>query len=175
MDELRRGASLLFLLLLCAWQACRAQWAIRTGENDSVNYLVLRTDTNRQTAISSLHESQWPLPYPVYQFQTGDVDGNGSVDALVGVVKSTRFFSQPARRLFVFKNYHGLIRPLWLGSKLGGILEDFRWMNGVLRSLERTTDGRFFVCEYTWNGFGFTFSRFVIEDVTREEAIPLME
>ena len=35
--------------------------------------------------------NDWRLPYPVYQFQTGDVDGDGRVDAMVGVVKSTRF------------------------------------------------------------------------------------
>ena len=34
--------------------------------------------------------NDWRLPYPVYQFQTGDVDGDGSIDAMVGVVKGTR-------------------------------------------------------------------------------------
>ena len=33
--------------------------------------------------------NDWRLPYPVYQFQTGDVDGDGRADAMVGVVKST--------------------------------------------------------------------------------------
>ena len=35
--------------------------------------------------------NDWRLPYPVYQYQEGDVDGDGRVDAMVGVVKSTRF------------------------------------------------------------------------------------
>ena len=47
--------------------------------------------------------NDWRLPYPVYQFQTGDVDGDGRVDAMVGVVKSTRFYPEKARRLFIFK------------------------------------------------------------------------
>ena len=42
--------------------------------NDSLSYLILRTDSTTD---------RWVLPYPVYQFQTGDVDGNGSIDALV--------------------------------------------------------------------------------------------
>ena len=47
--------------------------------------------------------NDWRLPYPVYQFQTGDVDGDGRADAMVGVVKSTRFYPEKARRLFIFK------------------------------------------------------------------------
>ena len=36
--------------------------------------------------------NDWRLPYPVYQFQTGDVDGDGRVDAMVGVVfRSIRY------------------------------------------------------------------------------------
>ena len=49
--------------------------------------------------------NDWRLPYPVYQFQTGDVDGDGSEDAMVGVVKSTRFYPERGRRLFIFKKF----------------------------------------------------------------------
>ena len=45
---------------------------------------------------------EWRLPYPVYQFQTGDVDGDGSMDAMVGVIKKTRFYPL-GKRLFIFK------------------------------------------------------------------------
>ena len=164
----------LIVLSLCPWQMVYAQWAICKGENDSIHKLVLRTENEKPTTSSYVNESQWSLPYPVYQFQTGDVDGDGNIDALVGVVKPTRFYPTPARRIFVFKNYRGRIRPLWMGSKLGGILEDFRWVDGCLRSLERTTDDRYFVCEYTWNGFGFNFLQFIIENVTKEEALAFL-
>ena len=72
--------------------------------------------------------NDWRLPYPVYQFQTGDVDGDGRADAMVGVVKSTRFYPEKARRLFIFKQVistaahsKGQVkaRPLWLGSEAG--------------------------------------------------------
>ena len=79
--------------------------------NDTMSVLVLRTDSTCD---------RWELPYPVYQFCTGDVDSDGSEDAMVGVIKSTRYFKEKGRRLFIFKNYHGLVRPLWMGSKLGG-------------------------------------------------------
>lgn len=134
--------------------------------------LVQRSDTlyalTLQTDSTSDH---WDLPYPVYRFCTGDIDGDGSIDAIVGVVKSTRYHPEKGRRLFIFKNYHGLVRPLWMGSKLGGILEDFRFVNGKIRSLERTTDGKYVVAEYRWAHFGMGFERFLVRNVGKEEAL----
>ena len=115
--------------------------------------------------------NDWRLPYPVYQFQTGDVDGNGSQDALVGVIKNTRFHREIGRRLFIFKQVNGHVRPLWLGSKLGGILQDFRYVNGRIRSLETTTDSLYVVAEYRWGGFGMTFERFLVKGTDKETAI----
>jgi len=131
-------------------------------KNDTLSILTLKTDSTCD---------RWELPYPVYQFATGDVDGDGSIDAMVGVIKSTRYFKEKGRRLFIFKNYHGLVRPLWMGSKLGGILDDFRFIDGKMRSLERTTDGKYVVAEYRWDHFGMGFERFLLKNVTREEAI----
>ena len=54
-------------------------------ENDSLAYLILRTDSTTD---------RWRLAFPVYQMCTGDVDDDGQQDALVGVVKSTRFTLQ---------------------------------------------------------------------------------
>ena len=118
---------------------------------------------------------RWELPYPVYQFATGDVDGDGSIDAMVGVIKTTRYFKEKGRRLFIFKNYEGLVRPLWMGSKLGGILEDFRFIDGKIRSLECTTDGKYVVAEYRWDNFGMGFERFLLKNVTKEEAVECFE
>ena len=114
--------------------------------------------------------NEWRLPYPVYQFQTGDVDGDGKTDAMVGVVNRTRFHREKGRRLFVFKQVNGKVRPLWLGSKLGGILCDFRFVDGRIRSLERTTDSLYVVAEYKWSGFGFAFDRFVVKGTDQETA-----
>lgn len=116
---------------------------------------------------------EWRLPYPVYRFCTGDVDGNGSEDALVGVVKATRYHPEVGRRIFIFKNFHGKVRALWMGSKLGGILEDFRFTDGKVRAVERTTDGQYVVAEYRWDHFGMGFERFLARNVTREQAYQL--
>ncbi len=113
----------------------------------------------------------WRLPYPVYQFQTGDVDGNGTTDAMVGVVKSTRYYPEKGRRLFIFKLVNGKARPLWMGSKLGGILEDFRLVEGKVRALEATADSLYVVSDYRWNGFGMNHERYIIKGVDKLTAI----
>ena len=136
----------------------------REHKNDTVAMVTLRTDSTLD---------RWELPYPVYRFCTGDVDGDGSIDAMVGVIKSTRYFKEVGRRIFIFKNYHGLVRPLWMGSKLGGILEDFRFKDGVVRALERTADGQYVVAEYRWAHFGMGFERFLAKNVGHEEAMQL--
>lgn len=129
-------------------------------------------DTLHVLELSSKQQvNKWPLPYPVYQFQTGDVDGDGKTDAMVGVIKSTRYFPEKGRRLFIFKNYEGHVRALWLGSRLGGILQDFRFVDGLIRSLETTTDNRYVVAEYQWEHFGMGFRRFLAKNVSREEAL----
>lgn len=140
---------------------CQAQTFTLVKQHDSLYTLTLTTDSTYD---------RWALPYPVYRMDTGDVDGDGSTDALVGVVKTTRFYPEKGRRLFIFKNYHGLIRPLWMGSKLGGKLWDFRFVDGRVRSMEAMTDSLYAVADYRWSGFGLVFERFVARDIGHEEA-----
>lgn len=116
--------------------------------------------------------NDWRLPYPVYQYQEGDIDGDGQVDAMVGVVKPTRFYPERGRRLFIFKQVNGKVRPMWMGSKLGGILRDFRYVEGgSIRSLEMTADSLYVVADYRWAGFGMAFERFIIKGTDEETAI----
>ena len=141
-------------------------------EHDSLYSLRWRADSSLPPEGCS---SGWRLPYPVYQFQTGDVDGDGSEDAMVGVVKATRFYPEKARRLFIFKQVNGKVRPMWLGSKLGGILEDFRYVSGRIRALESTTDSLYVVAEYQWKGFGMGFDHYIIKGTDKETAIKYFE
>ena len=146
-------------------------------ENDSLYWLGVK---------GGRKADEWRLAHPVYQFQTGDVDGDGSEDAIVGVIKKTRYFPV-GKRLFIFKQIDGsggakLVRPMWLGSKLGGILEDFRYVApaegdslGRIRALESTSDSLYVVSDYRWSGFGIKFERFIIKGVDKETALRYFE
>ncbi|MBR3480836.1 MAG: hypothetical protein IKH32_09155 [Prevotella sp.] len=132
--------------------------------------------SSAQFTLHQEHDSlywlnDWRLPYPVYRYCTGDVDGDGIEDALVGVVKSTRYHKEQGRRIFIFHLVKGKVRPLWMGSKLGGILQDFKFVDGIVRSLETTTDGRYVVAEYRWNDFGLAFERFIVKNVDKDTAL----
>jgi hypothetical protein len=66
---------------------------------------------------------------------------------------------------------------MWLGSKLGGILEDFRFVApaegdsiGRIRALESTTDSLYVVSDYKWRSFGMKFDHFIIKGVDKETA-----
>ena len=127
--------------------------------------------TLRQEHDSLYWLNGWRLPYPVYRFCTGDVDGDGIDDALVGVVKATRYHRERGRRLFIFRQVNGKARPMWMGSRLGGTLQDFRFADGMVRSLETTADSLYVVAEYRWEDFGLAFHRFVVKNADRETAM----
>jgi len=149
------NSRIFILLAMCLGTlTCTSQSFELKKQNDSLYYL-----------------NGWRLPYPVYQYQTGDVDGDGKTDAIVGVIKGTRFYPEKARRIFIFKQINGKARPLWLGSKLGGILENFRYVNGKIRAIEKTGNGQYVVSNYKWGGFGMTFDNYIIKGVNKETAI----
>lgn len=146
--------------------ACLAQEA--TFRMDTVN------DTLHLLRIGD--GEGWRLPFPVYRLETGDVDGDGSADAIVGVVKTTRHDPVVRRRVFVFKNYHGLVRPLWLGSRMGQPIQDFHFIKASrrIRVLEAECDGSSLVAEYRWRAFGMEFVRYLKRGCSEEEARNLM-
>ena len=153
-------------LALAAIQEAAAQrFNVRTV-CDSLSYIELHTDSTTDC---------WPLRFPVYRWCTGDVDGDGTDEVLVGVTKTTRFDPNLARRLFIFKNLDGMIRPMWMGSQLGGILQDFRFTDGFIRSMEMTTDSSYVVAAYKWSGFGMGFDHFIVKGTDKETATEYLE
>ena len=133
------------VLLSILWVGCKAQTYSLEQVNDSLSFLTLTTDG---------HTDRYRLPWPTLRWCTGDVDGDGVEDAMVMVVKRTRFDKRVLPRLFTFTQKNGRVRPLWLGSQLGGILEDFRFVDGQVITLQRTTDYRYVVFRPldTWEG-----------------------
>ena len=154
-------------LLICAFFLCNAFPVKAKNDKDAEG-----RNFSLFTLHSSLHRlNEWRLPYPVYRFCTGDVDGDGQEDALVGVIKKTRFHREMGRRIFIFKLVDGKVRPLWLGSRLGATLVDFRFVDGCVRALETNGKGKYGVTDYRWNDFGMTFERFIIKNTDQETAI----
>ena len=115
-------------------------------------------------SIGGIPVSEWELPYPVYRMEGGDLTGDGVPEIAVGVIKPTRYFPRPGRRLFLFKLYKGrLIRPLWLGSRLARPLVDFRLVRDSvparILTTERRPDGTLVQALYRQQGFGLVFER----------------
>ncbi len=115
--------------------------------------------------------SSWELPYPVYRFCCGNLAGDSLPEIAVGVIKPTRYFPVPDKRLFIFKLYKGrLIRPLWLGSRVGFPIEDFCMelpssadSIGFMRihTMERKHDGSIVEALYKYGGFGLKFEKYI--------------
>ncbi len=135
-----------------------------------------RSDTTyRIASINQQGDSTfWELPYPVYQCKVADINGDGSKEVIVGVIKPTRFDSVTRKRVFVYKQVEDVIRPLWLGSRLGMPLEDFSVMEtetgNRLFTIEQEAERGFAVGEYEWDRFGFKLIRYVIRNCSFREA-----
>ncbi|MGP1492221.1 MAG: hypothetical protein ACTTJJ_02310 [Prevotella fusca] len=178
-NRYKRLICLLFLVLTAgkSMSQQRLTFGLETV-NDSLSWLCLIPATEVETAKTGhsrkgkgmMAIAKWKLPYPVYQLATGDVNGDGKEEALVGVIKPTRFYPQPARRLFIFKQVNGKIRPMWMGSRVGGILCDFRFIKPYVRTLQATTDEKYVVADYIWDDFGLSFVRYLTKAVSYEEA-----
>lgn len=104
--------------------------------------------------------SQWDLRFPVYRFDYGDLNGNGQNEIVVGVTKKTRYWEE-GNRLFIYKLYNGrLIRPLWLGSRLGGEILDFHINRSTIPAQIITTEDykdSIVTAVYSLGGFGLRF------------------
>lgn len=135
-------------------------------ESDSLYVIHLNTDQPSH--------SVWKLPYPVYQFDYGDVTGDGMPEIIVGVIKPTRFDPKPDKRLFIYRIAdEAYTRPLWLGSRVAQPLEDFRVIREhtpvLIRTVERERSGKFLIAEYAWRGFGLDFKGYLKRETEEKE------
>ena len=126
--------------------------------------LVLRRISDTLNIIEHFNSdsiiSQWELRFPVYRFDYGDLNGNGVNEIVVGVTKKTRYWEE-GNRLFIYKLYNGrLIRPLWLGSRLGGEILDFHINRSTIPAQIITTEDykdSIVTAVYSLGGFGLRF------------------
>jgi len=133
--------------------------------NDSLSRLILTTDNG---------SDYWMVRYPVYRFCVADVNGDGIEEALVGVIKSTRYFHDIDKRLFIYKNINNRIDRLWMGSRVGGKIIDFNVKDGKIVCVSKMEDDNYVVAEFTMARFGLEFIRFLAENVSENEAMNIL-
>jgi hypothetical protein len=98
------------------------------------------------------------LPWPVYQFQMGDIDGDNVTDLFVGVIKSCKYDPVVRRRLFAYEVIDGDLRPKWLGTHIAYDIKEFRTVSidgrTYIRALEKDESGIYHIMTYAWTSFG---------------------
>lgn len=109
---------------------------------------------------------QWQIEHPVYQFDWGDVNGDGENEIALGVIKKTRHFKQESKRLFIMRvNRQGQIRPVWMGSKAGDGLEDFKIERDStparIITYNRMKDSTIVVNQFKLAAFGIEFEKII--------------
>jgi len=114
------------------------------------------------------------VPYPIYRFETGDVNRDGKTDILLGVIKSTHFDLNEKRRLFVLRIDSGRLRPLWLGSRVCQELIDFNPIghggSTSIITLEQAFNKSFCNGLYEWDDFGLSLVKYEKEGLSYDLA-----
>lgn len=128
--------------------------AVLTDGEKSVNLYEVTPDALKEM-WSGLSKSLKP-----WKLQTGDVDGDGSEDLMVGVYKKARFHPVMANRPFIYGWDGKTMYPKWLGSRLSRPFTDFVLADlgsGVrIIAIEETKVGANELAVYRWDGFGVT-------------------
>lgn len=160
-------ATIALLITSCAQNSgetiCRTDFGrvVVVNAQDSLATLLHIADTGDTLSV-------WQLRHAVYHYDYGDVNGDGLPEIIVGVTKKTRYWRDEDKRLFIFKLFDGqLIRPLWLGSRLGCPIVSFYVerdsMPARIVSTERYGDSIKKVM-YRIKGFGVKFEGYLPMD-----------
>lgn len=133
----------------------------RDGKTET---LVLDAKREQTLSIYRGKRKLWsgiPHRWKPWKMTTGDVDGDGKDDIILGVHKKTRFLPFEHNCLFVWGFDGTAATKKWLGSSLSKPFSDFVVANvdsdkaSELIALETKINGQKCVVVYSWIGFGF--------------------
>lgn len=140
----------------------------KTTETEGILRLVALSDSvyEIQHLINENIEDRWKLDYDVYRFDCGDLTGDGMPEVVVGTIKATRYRPNKDKRLFIYHLHDGrYIRPLWLGSRVGRPLIDFKVerdsVPNIIHTWEHGDNGDTILVLYRLKGFGLKFYKYV--------------
>ncbi len=133
----------------------------RDGKSET---LILDAKREKTLAIYQGKTKVWsgiPRVLKPWKMITGDVDGDGKLDILFGVHKSTRFMPFDHNCLFIWGFDGKQATKKWLGSSLSKPFSDFLAFDidgdgeDELIALEQKQSGKKCIVVYSWIGFGF--------------------
>lgn len=133
----------------------------RDGKKET---LVLDAKRDPSLSIYQGKRKTWsgiPRRWKPWKMTTGDVDGDGKLDIILGVHKSTRFMPFEHNCLFVWGFDGKQATKKWLGSSLSKPFSDFLAFDidgdgeDELIALEQKQNGKKCIVVYSWIGFGF--------------------
>ncbi|MEM9023636.1 MAG: hypothetical protein AAGB22_07830 [Bacteroidota bacterium] len=108
--------------------------------------------------------SRVPMSFPVVDHRLADITGNGRLELVLMVEKSTAYDPVVRKRVFLYHLQQNRLKPLWLSSRLHQPLEALAIIpvpsgKALVRTVEHEANGNFRVSEYTWRQFGLEWLR----------------